>query len=269
MPVNKNIRWETMLPDKKTAEDFKDIQYAFTRYIRNPENSPEPEGIESRRLAIYCDLIHRGIERFIAGNFPVLRKITDDDRWHSMVRDYISEHQAKTPLFPKMPLEFIQYLEHEYQKQPGDGEFLLELAAYEWSETAVSIDTREIDMSGIDTKGDLLAGIPVLNPIMIPHTCTYPVHKIGPDYIPDAPSEHPVYLIVYRRRDDKVKFLELNSVTARLIECMQKNIEKTGLRLLQRIAKELDHDPKTVINGGHEIMIEMRDKEVILGVQSA
>ncbi|MDH3342301.1 MAG: DNA-binding domain-containing protein, partial [Gammaproteobacteria bacterium] len=29
--------------------NFKDIQYAFTRHLRDPENNPAPEGIEDRR----------------------------------------------------------------------------------------------------------------------------------------------------------------------------------------------------------------------------
>jgi hypothetical protein len=251
------------------AENFKDVQYAFTRHMRDPESNPAPEGIEDRRIGVYRELVYNNIEGFIANSFPVLHKITPDEQWYEMLRDYVSRHQAHTPLFPRMPLEFIQYLEHERQGHPQDPAFMLELAAYEWAEIAVSLDTREIELDGIDVDGDLLAGIPVLNPIIMPHTYQYPVHQISPDNLPDAPPEIPTYLLVYRRKDDEVGFLELNPVSARLIECIQSNNDKTGLQLLEGIAEELDHpDPQVVINGGHEIMRDMHSKDIILGVIS-
>ena len=168
-----------------------------------------------------------------------------------------------------MPLEFIQYLETERQGHPQDPAFMLELATYEWAEISVSLDTREIELDGVDVDGDLLSGVPVLNPIIMPHTYQYPVHQISPDNLPDAPLEIPTYLLVYRRKDDEVGFLELNPVSARLIECIQINNDKTGQQLLEGIASELDHpDPQVVINGGHEIMRDMHSKDIILGVIS-
>jgi hypothetical protein len=251
------------------AENFKDVQYAFTRHMRDPESNPAPEGIEDRRIGVYRELVYNNIEGFIANSFPVLRKITADEQWHEMLRDYVSRHQAHTPLFPRMPLEFIQYLEHERQGHPQDPGFMLELANYEWAEISVSLDTREIELDGVDVDGDLLSGVPVLNPIIMPHTYQYPVHHISPDNLPDAPPELPTYLLVYRRKDDEVGFLELNPVSARLIECIQINNDKTGQQLLEGITKELDHpDPQVVINGGHEIMRDMHSKDIILGVIS-
>jgi hypothetical protein len=245
------------------------VQYAFTRHMRDPENNPAPEGIEDRRIGVYRELVYNNIEGFIANSFPVLRKITEDEQWHEMLRDYVCNHQAHTPLFPRMPLEFIQYLEDERHGHPEDPDFILELAAYEWAETAISLDTREIELDGINVEGDLLAGIPVLNPIIMPLTYQYPVHQISPDYLPDAPPEIPTYLLVYRRKDDEVGFLELNTVSARLIECIQSNSDKTGLQLLEGIAEELDHpDPQVVIDGGHEIMRDMHSKDILLGVIS-
>ena len=259
----------TTTSNKSKAEGFRRIQHVFTQHIRDPENNPAPEGIEDRRIGVYRELVYNNIEGFIANSFPVLRKITPDEQWHEMLRDYVCNHQAHTPLFPRMPLEFIQYLEDERHGHPEDPGFLLELAAYEWAEIAISLDTREIALDGIDVEGDLLAGVPVLNPLILPQTYQYPVHQISPDYLPDSPPEDPTYLLVYRRRDDEVGFLELNTVSARLVECIQDNNDKTGLQLLERIAEELKHpDPQVVINGGQEIMRDMHDKDILLGVIS-
>jgi len=223
----------TTASNSNNAEHFKDVQYAFTRHMRDPENNPPPEGIEDRRMGVYRELVYNNIEGFIANSFPVLRKITPDDRWHEMLRDYVCHHQAHTPLFPRMPLEFLQYLEDERHGHSEDPDFILELAAYEWAEISIALDTREIEMNGIDVGGDLLTGVPVLNPLILPQTYQYPVHQISPDYLPDTPPEVQTYLLVYRRRDDEVGFLELNTVSARLVECMQDNNDKTGLQLLE------------------------------------
>ncbi len=257
------------LSNKNKSEGFREVQHVFTQHMRDPENNPAPEGVEDRRIGVYRELVYNNIEGFIANSFPVLRKITPDEQWHEMLRDYVCNHQAHTPLFPRMPLEFIKYLEDERHGHPEDPGFLLELATYEWAEIAISLDTREIEMDGIDVEGDLLAGVPVLNPLIMPQTYQYPVHQISPDYLPDSPPKDPTYLLVYRRRDDEVGFLELNTVSARLVECIQDNNDKTGLQLLERIAEELKHpDPQVVINGGQEIMRDMHDKDILLGVIS-
>ena len=93
-------------------------------------------------------------------------------------------------------------------------------------------------MDGIDVKGDLLAGVPVLNPLIMTQTYQDPVHKISPEYLPDTPPpEGPTYLLVYRRKDDEVGFLEVNTVSARLIDCRQANDDNTALQLFERIAE--------------------------------
>ena len=255
--------------NSNNAKDFKEVQYAFTRHMRDPENNPAPEGLEDRRIGVYRELVYNNIESFIGNSFPVLRKITPDDQWHEMLRDYVCNHQSHTPLFPRMPLEFLQYLEHERKERPQDPSFILELATYEWAELSIALDTREIDLDGIDIEGDLLAGVPVLNPIIMPQTYLYPVHQISPDYLPDTTPEFPTYLLVYRCKDDEVGFMELNLVSARLFECIQGNSEETGLQLLEGIAEELKHpDPQVVIEGGHEIMRDMHSKDILLGVIS-
>ena len=119
------------MPDTADRRNFTAVQYAFARHIRDPENAAAPADVEARRMAIYCDLFYNNVESFIANSFPVLRRITPDDRWHAMLRDYFSRHRARTPLFPKMPQEFLHYLEHERDTE-GDPQFLLELAHYEW-----------------------------------------------------------------------------------------------------------------------------------------
>jgi hypothetical protein len=245
---------------------FTAVQYAFARHIRDPEHAAAPADIEARRMAIYCDLFYNNVQSFIANSYPVLRKITPDERWHAMVRDYFHRHQAHTPLFHKMPQEFLSYLEHERDDRDGPP-FLPELAHYEWMELAMSIDPREINCEGIDTDGDLLEGVPVASPLASLLCYRYPVHRISPDYQPFTPPEQPTWIVVYRDRHDQVGFIELNLVAARLLELIQIDGTTSGRRLLEQIAGELGHpDPDEVISGGLEIMQGLRRKDILLGI---
>jgi len=258
-----------MPPSAGNKPSFQQLQYAFTRHIRDPEKVPAPTGIEDRRLGIYRDLLYNNVEQFMANSFPVLRKITPDEKWHAMIREYFKHHQAHTPLFPKMPSEFLQYLENERGDHEDDFPFLYELAHYEWVEVALMLDPREISTDGVDPEGDLLEGRPVLSELAWPLSYRYPVHRIKPDYLPDTPAEIPSYLVVYRSRDDKVGFMELNPVSARLLECLQQGSAESGREILQRIAKELQHpNPQIVINGGTQILQLMHQHDIITGIKS-
>jgi uncharacterized protein len=255
-----------MQANSKKSGDFRTIQYTFTRHMRDPGNTPAPADVEDRRMAIYRDLLYRNVESFLANSFPVLRKVTPDKRWHAMVRDYFKRHQARTPLFPKMPQEFLSYLEQE-RDVPDDPPWLLELAYYEWLETALGIDPREIDLNGIDADGDLLCGVPVLNPLIMPIASVWPIHRISPDYQPETPPEQPTYLVVYRDMQDRVGFAEINAVTARLLDLIQQQ-PATGQELLLQIAGELSHpEPDVVIKGGLEALQALQVQDIVLGVR--
>lgn len=250
------------------SRSFSETQYTFTRHIRDPENQPAPAGIEDRRMEIYRGLLYRNVESFIANSYPVLRRITPDAQWHDLIRDYFKNHRARTPLFPRMPQEFLQYLEQERGEREGDFPFLKELAHYEWVELGLALDSREIDMTGIDAEGDLLDGSPQLNPLIWPLSYRFPVHRISPDYLPDAAPEQPTYLIVYRDRDDRIGFMEMNPVAARLMELLQAESGDSGRTLLVKIAGELKHpNPDVVINGGKVILQDMRVRDILLGIK--
>jgi len=242
-------------------------QYAFAAHIRNPERNSCPEGIEERRMKIYRELLYNNVESFIANTYPVLRKIMPDDRWHAMIRDYFAHHVSHTPLFPEMPREFLQYLEHECEPQPDDLPFMLELAHYEWVELALSLLDEKIDATEIDPHGDLLDGIPVISPLAWALSYRFPVHKISPDFQPSEAGGMQTHLIVYRDAGFDVRFIEINSVTARLLQLFSGEDAVPGRTALQQVAAELNHpQPGAVIQGGIEILHNLRKCHVILGV---
>ena len=250
---------------------FKQKQYEFAAHIRNPDLNPKPADVETRRMNIYNELFYNNVEGFMADTFPVLRSITADEHWHEMIRDYFSRHHSHTPLFPEMPREFIKYLENEREPHPDDFPFMLELAHYEWIELALMLSDldQELDYNQINPRADLLSAKPVLSPLAWPLSYNWPVQKIGPDFIPEQPLPAPVYLLVYRDKQDDVHFIELNPVTATLIQLLQEDNNLTGQQILQSIAQQLNHpNPEVVIQGGLQILHDLKTRDVILGANS-
>ena len=246
---------------------FQALQYAFTAHIRDPENCPGPADVEDRRLGIYRELLYNNVEGFLAKSFPVLRSISSDLDWHARVRDYFAHHRARTPYFPKLAQEFLHYLAAT-DLSARDPVFIRELAHYEWLELEAMLDTREISDAAIDQSASCLRDIPVLNPIARVHAYSFLVHRISPDFQPEAPSDVPTYLVVYRDPDDDVGFMELNPITARLVELIMQNTECSGQDLLEQIAIELQHpNPDVVVAGGAQIMDELRGRHVLLGAK--
>ena len=247
---------------------FTQAQYEFAAHIRDPESNPIPSGIESRRMKIYSELFFNNVEDFISNTYPVLKEITPEKEWHEMIRDYFSHHLSHTPLFPEMPREFLKYLESE-REDPNDPPFIKELAHYEWVELALMTSDldEDINFDQIDTNSDLLNGHPIMSPLAWPLTYQYPVHQISKDFVPEEPSEQPVYLLVYRDQKDEVHFMELNPVTALLLQLINEDNGLTTKQMLENIAEQMNHpEPNIVIEGGYQIMQDLRERNIILGI---
>ena len=253
-----------------TRPDFINTQYAFAAHIRDPDHQPAPVGIEDRRMGIYRELFYNNVEGFLSSSFPVLRTLHDDDQWHAMARDYFHHHLARSPLFLEIPREFLTWLRDERDPQADDLPFLYELAHYEWAELALNIAEDITEQSAIDRAGDLLEGIPVLSPLVWHMTYAWPVHRIGPDFIPAAGDQAATSLVVYRDRYDEVGFMEINPVTKRLLELLETNETASGKAMLVQIAVEMQHpEPEVVIGGGLDIMENLREKGIITGTNKA
>lgn len=247
------------------APSFIDTQYQFSSHIRDPEHNPAPADIEQRRMAIYRELFYNNIEGFIANGFPVLRQITSDQAWHSMVRDFMVKHRCKTPLFHEISREFLAYLDNE-RDLSNDPVFIKELAHYEWVELALSILDAEVKPIQLKPEQDCLALKLKTSPLAWSLAYHYPVHQISPDKQPNQPSESVIYLLVYRNQTDRMNFLELNPVSARLIDLL--NEGQTGQSAAQQIAQELQHpNPQVVIDGAKDLITDWIQREVLISGQ--
>jgi len=243
-------------------------QYAFAAHIRDPAHRPAPVDVEDRRMAVYRELFFNNVEGFLSGTFPVLRTLLDDAAWQAMVRAFYANHRSRSPLFLEIPREFLTWLREEREPRADDLPFLYELAHYEWAELALSVAEETLALDGIDTAGNLLDGVPVLSPLVWHLAYAYPVHRIGPEFLPAAAGDAPTYLVVYRDRNDEVGFMEINPVTKRLLELLEANSDANGRRLLEQIATEMSHPrPDVVIRGGSEILENLRRRDIVPGTR--
>ncbi len=250
--------------------EFQQKQYAFAAHIRDPEHTPAPEGIEDRRMAIYRGLFFNNLRNLLSNMFPVLKALHSKEKWASIIRQFMQRHRAATPYFLRLPQEFIDFLQDEYAAGDDDFPFLLELAHYENAELSLSISEDVNDLTGVDPDGDLLANIPIKSSLSSVFAYQYPVHRISTDYQPQAPGEQPTYLAVYRRSNDKVGFLELNPMTAALLDAIAANDDGlNGEALLRALAKETNYpDVDAFIEHGVAALEEMRQLEILTGTRT-
>jgi hypothetical protein len=254
-----------MSDEPDNAADAFAAQRALTAHIRDPR-SPPPDGIEERRLRVYRELFFNNVEGVLAGNFPVMRRTLGEAAWQALVRGFVREHASRTPLFTELAREFQRYLDARTERGEADPPWLGELAHYEWVELALQIsEARTADVPH-DPAGDLLDGCPALSPLAWPLAYTWPVHRIGPDSVPDAPPAVPTLLLVQRAVDGSVRFNELSPLAHRLLARIEELSTLDGRAQLHALAHEAGAvDPETFLTHGASMLEQFRRDGVLLG----
>lgn len=245
---------------------FQRKQLAFAAHIRDPEHKPPPAGSEDRRMAIYRELFFNNLNSLLGKTFPVLRSILGDEGWRALVREFMVHHRAQTPYFLEIPRELVDYLAARTEGSPP---FMAELAHYEWAELALSVSAESDDLSGVDTEGDMLAGVPLKSALAWPLSYRFPVHRISKAFQPREPGAEPTCLVIYRKPDDELAFMELNPVTGALLERIAANADhRSGRELLLALAAEIGYaDTEALVAHGLGAMEELRTSGVLLGVR--
>ncbi len=249
---------------------FQQLQYGFTASIRDPDRQPAPAEVDPRRMAVYQRLVYNNVEAYLARAFATVRSFYDDAGWHAMVRDFFVRHRCRRPQFFQVAEEFLQYFQEQRGTRAGDPPFLLELAHLAWLEMMLYVVDETPDLTGVDRGGDLLDGAPVLSPLAQPLVYRYPVHEIRPGIPPEEPAAS-THLIAYRELTgaEKVRFLRINAVTARLLALIEEHPTRSGSDQLRAIAREMGHaDPDVVLSGGLQTLTDLHDRDIVLGVRA-
>ncbi len=245
---------------------FQCYQLAFSAHIRDPLNHPRPDGVAKERMAVYQEIVFNNLFESVSACFPVAQQVIGKRHWATLIRAFLREHSANSPLFRKIPEEFLNFLEHtDTDTHIALPPYFKMLCHYEWVELLVAtLPDSENGTIHINPVGDLMAQVPVFTTAMRLLNYAYPVHKISRRN--KAVEKSGTQLLVYRDQADQVKFTELNTATYRLIDILKENQNLTGKQALTLLANELSHpDPEKMISFGGEILDQLKSQGVILG----
>lgn len=214
--------------------DFQQLQQQFAAHLRAPHEQCPPGNIEERRLNVYRELFYNNVKGFIEQAFPVLGEILGEERWQGEIRQFWQNHSCESPYFIHISRSFLEYLVDEREGKPDDPPFLFELAHYEWAELDISVRRHEQLDRPIPPEAVSQDLYLQLSDLAWPLHYQFPVHQIRLDYQPLEPTSHGQFLVVYRDELGEVQFLEINAVTAQLLEFVE---SKPGIKLNQVAAQ--------------------------------
>ena len=242
---------------------FQRYQLAFTARLRDSKKAPPLAGVPQERMAVYEEIVFNNLFESVSACFPIASKMIGKRKWLKLNQAFMRDYSAHSPLFRKIPEQFLHYLNNptpELQQLMPD--YLNSLCHYEWIELLVS-GIEETNPQDFQPNGDLATQKPVFTATMHLLDYDYAVHKITPRKKPQQKAS--TQLLVYRSTDDMVKFIELNAVTYKLISLLLKEAI-TGKRALTLLAEELQHpQPERMIEFGLSILEDLRSQGVIIG----
>ena len=250
--------------------DFRAVQRAFTAYLRDRRANPCPADVPPARMQVYRELLLANFETALGNCFPVLRSLLDGRSWKALVQEFFAGHRCRSPFYRELPGEFREWLRTpQHDALRATLPFLDELAHYEWVEMALDTDPRTIPTDGIAPDGDLLDGIPALNPLAWLLRYRYPVPRIGPQFRPGAPLAQPIELIIHRRRDHRIGFLEVSPLVAALVGRLETNTDRNGRELLTELAASFPQlTVDAFVAAGAAALAEMAGRDIVLGTRS-
>lgn len=245
---------------------FQQVQQAFVAHIKNPAQ-PMPEGIAEDRMAVYRELFFNNVQGFVSSAFPVLKSLYPQARWQTLVRQFFIRFTCTSPYFLHIAEHFLLFLQQDYQPQAEDPPFLLDLAHYEWAELYLS--TKQLQQQEqLLTPAQSTEAPLALSALAMLLAYPYPVHQISTEFQPQAAGEVQCYLL-YRNRDDEVKFVLINPLTAALLHNLQQapgSTLKQLVKALLPLVPQLDGD--TLLNGASTILQDFAAKGLLVSFQA-
>ncbi len=242
------------------------LQQRFAGHLRDPEGVPAPEGLEDRRLAIYRRLFFNNLRNLFARNFPVIRKLSSDQQWDALIREFMIDHRSHTPMFTEIGGEFVEFLAERADRHADQPGWLVELAHWEFLETCVRLDDQEVIPTEAPEPDTLLDQVLRINPTLKLAEYQWPVHRIGPAFQPEQPE--PVLLAVYRHPDDKVAFMKINAMTARVLDELQNSSGRTGKTLFEKVATDLGRSAHEILIAGKALLSSLAERSIIIGTSA-
>ncbi len=216
-------------------------------------------------MKVYARLFYNNIESFLRDAFPVFRKLTEDTRWHALVRDFMQRHRAASPYFSRIAEEFLEYLSKADQRAPAVPPFALELCHFEWVRLVLA-RAPDADCDFGDTPIGIDDDI-ALSPLAWPLSYAYPVRRLSVDYQPATAPREPTCLIAYRDRHDEVRFMTTNAVTIRLLALVAEG--RNTRDCLATVAQELGSPVENIESHGLATLNRLRRRDIVVPAKPA
>ena len=219
---------------------FQQYQAAFNAYLRDPEQQVKPPGINTKRLGIYREIVFNNFSTSVSACFPVLLSILGIRRFNQLTRHCFASHHFASPLFADIPQTFVDYLQTLDLAKQDVPAFTAQLAHYEWVELYVAKLPDKAPLkspvAAVHQASDLGEVILQLVPAHMLLKYDYPVHQLSKKHVRLAP--HPTYLLVFRKVDFDIAFIELNAITHDLLQRIQSEQLPVSYHLT-RLAQEI------------------------------
>lgn len=241
----------------------KATQEAFAAHIRNPDKHPKPADIDDQRMQIYRDLFFNNINGLITQAYPVLSALYETKEWHNLIRDFYQKQNNKTPYFTEIATDFLHFL----KDRPIDSKrpFISELAHYEWLEMELEKDMQKPNYQAVDGQ-QLRDKVPVVTPLISLHSYQYPVHQISKNYQPKQ-SEDLYHLMVWRNRNHRIHFAQLNDISKQLLTQLQKT-RQCGQQAIVSIFKENGLKvTEQSVDFGLQQLLKWHQQDIIIRIQ--
>ncbi|MES2579646.1 MAG: putative DNA-binding domain-containing protein [Pseudomonadota bacterium] len=247
--------------------DFQHYQLAFTAHIRNPKLHPKPANVVEKRMAVYRESVFHNIFESVSICFPVCQNVLGKRKWRHLIRNFVANYSANSPIFREIPQQFLVFLESITDLPP----YLKPLAHYEWIELAISSQqTNKLETAESNTELNCLDDVITLAPASALMVYDYPVHTISKRF--KSITIEKTYLLVFRNTSFEVKFIVLNPVTFNLLSLIQESFSQsqplTGRLALTTLANQLQHpDLDVFMRFGAEILDDLCKQQAIVPSQ--
>ena len=244
-------------------QKHKATQEAFAAHIRNPEKHPKPNGIDDHRMQVYRDLFFNNINGLISQAFPVLASLHSRKEWAALIRGFYQKQNNKTPYFTEIATEFLEFL----KRQPDNTNrpFIYELAHYEWLEMVLEKEPHMPQYQVLDGH-QLRTQIPIVTPLIRIQKYHYPVHQIRSDFQPTQ-ADGPHHLMVWRIRNQQIKFAQLNDISKQLLDQLQM-AQRCGEEAILFVFKK-NHLETTeqAMTFGYQQLFKWHQQDIIINIK--
>jgi hypothetical protein len=214
-----------------------ELQRCLAAHLRDPEGAPPPPDIEDRRLAVYRELFFNNLRDLLGSTLPVSRAVLGERDWSALVRRFFRDYRARTPYFIRLAGEFVDWL-GELPAEAGRPPCLAELAHYEWMEVALANEP--------DPDPETLPPSPRVSALAWLLAYQWPVHRIGPERVPERAPELPTFIVVHRDPQGAVHFLEVDAATAHLLSCLESTPGLPAGELVRQVSAQLTRSGRMV-----------------------